>query len=246
MKRLIHAFFMCQSMFCAIPCPCRVWDEEARFALLWCLPLVGLEIGIVWWLSSLLCAWLGLHELIAGLALCAVPFFATGFIHLDGFMDVRDAVGSCRDLQRRREILKDPHVGSFAVIGCVLLILAQFAFAVSAASRGDLRLLVVIPVVSRCCSSAAVAVLPKMTTSQYAQKKAGTTDILIPVVCTLAAAAYGFWVTPKAIVVLLVELAAFGLALRKGYHALEGMNGDIAGYGLTISELAALAALAML
>ena len=48
MKRIVHAFFMCQSMFCAIPCPCRVWDEEARPLMLPMLPLVGLEIGALW------------------------------------------------------------------------------------------------------------------------------------------------------------------------------------------------------
>ena len=29
MKSFFHAFFMCQSMFCAIPCPCKIWDEDA-------------------------------------------------------------------------------------------------------------------------------------------------------------------------------------------------------------------------
>lgn len=246
MKRFIHAFFMCQSMFCAIPCPCRVWDEEARGALLWCLPLVGLEIGLVWWGLSSLCALLGLDPRITGLIVCAVPFFATGFIHLDGFMDVTDAVGSCRDLQRRREILKDSHVGSFAVIGCVLLILAQYVFSAVTVSRGDLRLVVVVPVVSRSCSALAVAVLPKMSTSQYAQKKAGAVDILIPVVFASASFAYAFWIAPKGALMLLIQLAGYGLALQKGFRALEGMNGDISGYALTISELTALGALAVL
>ena len=128
MRPFFHAFFMCQSMFCAIPCPCKIWDEDARDKLLWCLPLVGLEIGLLWWSLGLLCRFLGLSQAVSGIALCAMPFFATGFIHLDGFMDVTDAVGSCRDLAKRREILKDSHVGSFAVIGVVLLILCQFVF----------------------------------------------------------------------------------------------------------------------
>ena len=51
MKSLFHAFVMCQSMFCAILCPVQIWDEQARDKLLWCLPLVGLEIGLVWWLG---------------------------------------------------------------------------------------------------------------------------------------------------------------------------------------------------
>ena len=157
MRSFFHAFFMCQSMFCAIPCPCKIWDEDARDKLLWCLPLVGLEIGLLWWSLGLLCRFLGLSQAVSGIALCAMPFFATGFIHLDGFMDVTDAVGSCRDLAKRREILKDSHVGSFAVIGVVLLILCQFAFCVSFNQKTDIRVLIVIPVVSRCGSALAVA-----------------------------------------------------------------------------------------
>ena len=44
---------------------------------------------------------------------------------------------------------------------------------------------------------------------------------------------------------LLAVLAGYGIALRKGYKSLEGMNGDIAGYALTISELCAAAVLAI-
>ena len=246
MKQFIHAFFMCQSMFCAIPCPCRIWDEEARDKLLWCLPLVGLEIGLLWWAVGLVCRYLGLTQAVTALCLCAMPYFATGFIHLDGFMDVTDAMKSCRDLQRRREILKDSHVGSFAVIGCVLLILAQFAFCVSFHLKTELRLLIVIPVVSRSCSALAVNCLPKMSTSQYAKKKVRGADIWIPCLFLAAALAFGFSLRFRCGLALLVELAAYGLALLRGYRSLEGMNGDISGYALTIGELAALGALAIL
>ena len=82
MKSLFHAFVMCQSMFCAIPCPVQIWDEQARDKLLWCLPLVGLEIGLVWWLGSLLCEFLALPVLIQGAVLCAAPWILTGSIHL--------------------------------------------------------------------------------------------------------------------------------------------------------------------
>ena len=137
-------------------------------------------------------------------------------------------------------------MGSFAVIGCVLLILCQFVFAGAAADSAYLRLLIVIPVVSRCCSSAAVAVLPKMSTSQYARKKAGPADILIPAAFLVASFIFAVWVGPRGLLVLLAELAGYCLALRKGYTSLEGMNGDISGYALTLGELAALGALAVL
>ena len=59
MKRIVHAFFMCQSMFCAIPCPWQVWDEKARDRMLLFLPLVGLEIGALWATLAWGCGCLG-------------------------------------------------------------------------------------------------------------------------------------------------------------------------------------------
>lgn len=246
MKSLFHAFVMCQSMFCAIPCPVQIWDEQARDKLLWCLPLVGLEIGLVWWLGSLLCDFLALPVLIQGAVLCAAPWNLTGSIHLDGFMDVTDAVRSCRDLDRRREILKDSHVGSFAVIGSIALTLFQFAFCTAAPNWADAKMLILIPVVSRCASAVAVAVLPKMSTSQYVQKKARAADICIPGAALLLCLAGALCIWPTYVWVIAAELTVYGLALRRAYKSLGGMNGDISGYCLTLAELGALGAMALL
>ena len=233
-------------MFCAIPCPVHTWDEEARPKMLLFLPVVGLEMGFLWAILAWVCRLWDLPQLVTGLALCAFPYLVSGFIHLDGFMDVTDAIGSCRELEKRRAILKDPHVGSFAVIGCCLLMLAGFAFC--AGSDGDLRVLIFIPVVSRCCSALAVTVLRPMTTSQYAGNfKNGTSKMQYIVLsfmllCTVFAA---FVVCGKTAAALVGGIAGYLLALRKGFTALDGMNGDISGYALTLSELAALAAWAI-
>ena len=241
MKQLLHAFAMCQSMFCAIPCPWHIWDEEAMDKMLLFLPVVGLEIGAIWAGFAYLARLIGLPALVTGVILCACPFVLSGFIHLDGFLDVTDAVRSCRDLQRRREILKDPHVGSFAVIGCVLLMLAQFALFVSAPDDADLRILILIPAVSRCCSVLAVSVLRPMHTSQYAARKKSKTQICIIIVLLCAAVAAGFLLCGKYGFALLGCLLGYGLALCRGYRSLDGMNGDISGYALTVGELCAVA-----
>ena len=41
-------------------------------------------------------------------------------------------------------------------------------------------------------------------------------------------------------------MVGYGLALRRGYRSLAGMNGDIAGYALTIGELCGAAVFALL
>ena len=246
MKRIVHAFFMCQSMFCAIPCPCRVWDEEARPLMLPMLPLVGLEIGALWWFLGWLTGLLGLPVLIRGLILALWPYLATGFLHLDGFMDVTDAVKSCRDLARRREILKDSHVGSFAVIGLCMLMLSQFAVFASISNDKNCLILLFLPAVSRCGSALAVTALPSMSTSQYAAQKKPTSHLVVLTGMLCLFVALGFVLCGLSGLALIGCMAGYGLALRRGYRSLEGMNGDIAGYALTISELCGAAVFALL
>ena len=245
MKTYLHAFAMCQSMFCSIPAP-QIWDEKAKDKMLLFLPIVGLEIGVIWALLAWACYFLNLPALVTGLILCAYPYIVTGFIHLDGYMDVTDAVKSWRDLERRREILKDSHVGSFAVIGIVLLMIAQFAFLASAPGDANDLILILIPAVSRCCSSLAVTGLKPMSTSQYADQKKPKSHmaVLTAMLCVFLVA--GFLLCGKYGFALIGCLIGYGLALRRGYKSLEGMNGDISGYALTIGELCAVAVYALI
>lgn len=244
MKRLIHAFAMCRSMFCAIPSPWKVWDEEARPLMLLCLPVLGLEIGLIW----AAVAWLGhrlhLPEPIFALMIALYPFAVTGGLHLDGFMDVTDAMKSYRSLERRREILKDSHVGAFAVVGVGMLLLAQYAAA--SCLEGEQWVLILIPVVSRCGSALAVMLLKPMSTSQYATQN--IQKRYAPVVWGMLALAlvFGSVLMERRGLALLGGIAGYLWALRRGYKSLEGMNGDISGYALTISELCALVTLAVI
>ena len=244
MKTYLNAFFMCQSMFCAIPAP-QIWDEKAKDKMLLFLPIVGLEIGIIWAGLAWLCHWLEVPKLISALVLSAWPWLGTGFLHLDGYMDVTDAVKSYRSLQRRREILKDSHVGSFAVIGIVLLILVQFACFASVPDGADLRILMFVPAVSRCCSALAVTALPAMSTSQYADRQKPKSHLLVLAVMLGIFLLLGFLLCRREAPALVGVLVGYGVALRKGYKSLEGMNGDIAGYALSVGELCAVAVLAL-
>lgn len=245
MKQYLHAFAMCQSMFCAIPAP-QLWDEEAKGKMLLFLPVVGLEIGALWAAIAWLCGLLHLPARIAALALSAWPFLASGFLHLDGYMDVTDAVKSYRSPERRREILKDSHVGGFAVIGVVLLVAAQFVFFASAPEDADFRILIFLPAVSRCCSALAVTGLKPMTTSQYASRVNQRSLLVVPAVLLCLFLSAGFLLCGTGVFVLAGCLVGYSLALLRAYRSLEGMNGDIAGFSLTIGELCAVAVYALI
>lgn len=242
------AFIMTQSMFCSLPCPCHAWKEEARSKMLLFLPTVGLEIGALWILADWLLGCLNIPILIGGFIMCTLPYLLTGFIHLDGFLDVTDAIGSWKNLEDRRKILKDSHVGSFAVIWCVLLLLGEFALFASVPETADNRSLILVPVVSRCCSALAVLLLKPMGSSQYANswRNAPKWHIVVLVAVTIACIMAEFLWFGKYGFILIGGLAGYGGALIKSYRSLEGMNGDISGYSLTISELCAVAVYALL
>ena len=130
MKRVWTAFLMGLSMFSAIPLRLKNWDETLRRLMIACLPPVGLVIGAIWWgLASL--AQRFLPQMLAAALIAAIPFLLTGFIHLDGYMDTSDAMLSWRNREERLRILKDSHVGSFAVVMIALLFMLQFAAAAS-------------------------------------------------------------------------------------------------------------------
>lgn len=245
MKTYLHAFVMCQSMFCSIPAP-QIWDEKAKDKMLLFLPVVGLEIGGIWTLLAWACRALNLPVLVTGLILSAYPYIITGFIHLDGYMDVTDAVKSCRSLERRREILKDSHVGSFAVIGIVLLMIVQFAFFASASDQANSLILIFIPAVSRCCSALAVTGLKPMSTSQYADQEKPTSHIAVLIAMLMVFLAAGFLFCGKYVFSLVGCLVGYGFTLHRAYKSLEGMNGDISGYALTIGELYAVVVYALI
>lgn len=241
MKDWIYGFFMAWGMFLALPCPLKIWNERARSKMVCCLPLVGLVVGGVW----VLAAYAGrfLPPPVGGLLIAAAPWLVTGFLHLDGFMDVCDAVLSRRDLPRRQEILKDSHCGAFAVIGMVLLALSQWSAAM-AKEEIPLLPLLLIPVASRACAALAVLTLAPMGTSQYAAMREKKTPYVVFAAVVMAAAA----VVPLALWGSLAPLAAalgYWLAVWYADRQLGGMSGDVSGFALTLGELLGLAVLTL-
>lgn len=229
-------------MFLAVPCPCRHWNEDARTEMLACLPLVGAVAGGFWalaaWLTDLFPCPIPLRALL----LAALPWAVSGFMHVDGFLDVCDAVLSRRDLATRQKILKDPHCGSFAVICLILLALGQWSLFWSAESL-PLLSLAVIPVATRACAGLAVLSLRPMGSSQYVRvnqakckgKRFFLFALLLLAVCVAVLLEGWAGCAP------LLAGAVYAMAVFYGRRQLDGMSGDISGFALTLGELAGVA-----
>jgi len=242
MKRIWNAFCMCYGMFTSLPCPYRPWDEDARDLMLVTLPIVGALLGLLWAaLSTLASLWL-VFPLFAAVT-AALPWLLTGFIHLDGYMDTCDAILSWRPLEQRLRILKDVHNGAFAVVGLGLLMLFTYA-STSCLATDQLRALMFIPVISRCGSALCVLSLKPIGHSEYA-KTEGKSAQRMAVIAMWLIAMLACWLwLGRPVIALAVETLAYALAMLWGYRTLKGVSGDVAGFALTVSECAALMALA--
>src|SRR5215216_7236984 len=120
--------------------PVRLSDEwspgDSGRASVW-YPFVGLVIGALTWL-----AWKGanlvLPPLVAGIVTLIVWVVLTGGLHLDGLADCCDGLLVSTPLERRLEIMKDPRVGAFGVIGLILVLFLKAAALTSTAGPGIL------------------------------------------------------------------------------------------------------------
>ena len=246
MKKYLRALVMCFSMFCAIPIPLRSWAAESVPYIPLFLPLVGAFVGGLWALLAFVLRLLSLPNPVNAAILCAFPFLITGGMHMDGFLDVTDAVKSRRPLEERRQILKDPHVGSFAVLSAILLITAQFALFVSVKENAAVLALLLICVSSRCMAAVAVILLKPMKTSQYAAKPQSKTRAVVPLLVLAMCVAGGFVFFEKYGFVSVAVIAGYSVFAAGGYRSLRGMSGDVSGYALTVAELCGVAVYALI
>ena len=90
------------------------------------LPVVGLIFLLLWLIFwQIVSLAQVLSPILRGFFMTFFTLALTGGLHLDGLMDTCDAIFSRRDRQTRLQILSDTHAGSFAVMGCVVVVLGK-------------------------------------------------------------------------------------------------------------------------
>ena len=126
MVRFFVSLAMAVSMFSVIPVPRFEWKKENMTFMLANLPFVGLIIFGASALWQYVSESLGSGTIFHSAILTAIPLLVSGGIHMDGYLDTHDAIASYGDREKRREILKDPHIGTFAVVWAIMYVLLFF------------------------------------------------------------------------------------------------------------------------
>ncbi len=99
------------------------WREDDLRLAVRAYPVVGLVIGLLLVLPLLL----PVSSLLQAVLTVALWLAVTGALHFDGFCDLADAALAPKTPEERWHIVKDPRIGSFALMAGALLILTKVA-----------------------------------------------------------------------------------------------------------------------
>jgi len=103
--------------------------DELGQATVW-FPWIGLALGLLLNGVGWVLQWI-FPPLVVAVILVIAWAGLTGGLHLDGLADCCDAFFSANTPQRRLEILRDPHLGTFGTVGLVLHLFLKTAALIS-------------------------------------------------------------------------------------------------------------------
>jgi adenosylcobinamide-GDP ribazoletransferase len=124
LKELFKGFKSLLSLLTTIP----VGRESIEYATkhFYLIPIIGLIEGSIVSLSLYLLYIVGLNITVISAMYPLIHLLITGGIHLDGYADYSDVLGSHRCCEEAVKILKDSRRGTFAIISITLNILISF------------------------------------------------------------------------------------------------------------------------
>jgi len=250
MNQIWNSFKIAFSMYSRIPVPRSEWTKEHMKYTLCFFPAVGVIVGllVICWSNFSSFLDFGMPARTAGLTL--IPVIVTGGIHMDGFMDTADALGSFRDREKKLLILKDPHCGAFAVLSCVCYFLA-YGGAVSEIGRGNLLILAWGFVLSRALSAFSIASFPMAKETGLAASFSGAAHKRavrgVSAVTAAGSVAVMCFLNPAAgLLCIGGAVLSFVWYYLMSMKQFGGITGDLAGWFLQICELSTAICLAVI
>jgi len=220
-------------------------DVEKAAASLPFFPLVGGLVGCLVagtaWLAGATLGWQGG----IGIICVIIGSLVTVGLHLDGLADTFDSLGG-RTVQRRLEIMKDSHIGSFGVVALILVVVSKIECISVLAMLNKWNWLVVPFIVSRAMQATLIVALP------YARPEGGTAQRFVqdakPVHAVIAcligfglAAAAGGKTGAMIMLCSLLVLPLMTLWMRRMFG---GVTGDLVGMASEVFETGILGVMA--
>ncbi len=247
--RILKSIAVAFSMYSRIPMPRFNWaSEDMKYHLIF-FPWVGAVIAVIEYLWPLSCQQFRLTHTVFSIIILAIPIIVTGGFHIDGFMDTSDALSSWGDKEKRLEILKDSHVGAFAIIRLITLGLILFAAILTLNLNGFLAwcfTLIAVRAVSGICvvrykKAKSEGILN--TSAETASDKVVMFCLAIQfIICAVFAGIYFQWYWTIGLLAIFISLIFY---IYTAYSKFGGITGDLAGWFVCMAETFSAVAIAL-
>ncbi|MFN4129722.1 MAG: adenosylcobinamide-GDP ribazoletransferase [Paracoccaceae bacterium] len=205
----------------------------------WAWPLVGLVVGGLATGMGWAAMAVGLPVGLAAALVLAVGAMTTGALHEDGLADTADGLFGGWTRERRLEIMKDSHIGSYGTLALLLASLATWSAIAALLDGGAYAAIMAAGALSRAPMALIMALMP--------QARAGGLSHSVgrpPVWVALVAAAVALLIAaPLGLLAGAMAAAAGSAALAVALLArarIGGQTGDILGASQQMASLAAL------
>lgn len=239
---IVKSFLIAFSMYSRIPTPRFQWEERDMRYTFCFFPWVGAVIGVCVYGWNCLCDRCGIGMVCRAAVDGALPLLITGGFHVDGFMDTMDAFHSYQSRERKLEILKDSHIGAFAVI---MLALYGLLYVGAFSEIGDKRVLKIVCAgffLARCLSGIGAVSFPLakgdgmlFLFADRAHRRIVKGALYVQSAgCVLGMVLVSFGTGAA---VTAAALAAFWWYYRRCRREFGGITGDTAGYFVVLCEL---------
>jgi adenosylcobinamide-GDP ribazoletransferase len=213
------------------------WTPETLGGSMVYYPLVGLCLGLALWILAWLLGMFFPMSIVSVLLLGCLAVM-TGGLHLDGLADTIDGLSGGYSREETLQIFKDPHVGSMAVVGVVLVVLLKYASLNALSGNALLLALVLMATLGR------ASMVQLACFSFYARPSGGLGEpfvrgikrehFFVAVGLTISIALlFGGW--RGVMIWLLVSLATLGYQ-RYFRWRLSGITGDVLGATNEVNE----------
>jgi adenosylcobinamide-GDP ribazoletransferase len=216
------------------------FDRSAQ--AIWAAPIVGAVVGIIALATTLVCGWFGLGQGISvGLAMVS-SVIITGAMHEDGIADSADGLWGGWTKERRLEIMRDSHIGTYGVLALIIVMLFRFSALGALLNNLHLGAFVAAAILSRAALPYVMTLLPharadglSVQTGRPSRQTASFGALIAIVPCLFLV---GFTATVITSCVLILVVAG---VIKIANAKVGGQTGDILGATQVLSELAALA-----
>lgn len=210
-------------------------------------PVAGAMIGAAGGAALAGFSYLGLPSLVAAALTMALGLLVTGALHEDGLADTADGFGGGKSRERRLEIMRDSHIGSY---GTLALVASMFVRTACYETLAGLDPLTVVAVLAACGAFSRALMVDLLWATRPARSDglavhAGTPGrngaafaIITAAALTLAA---GLLVSPPSgLIALAAGLGVTAYMRRLTVRLIGGQTGDVCGAVQVLSELAML------